>query len=250
MVEVRKATWTGVEWRLLVRVYEGVYHEEAYPVTLTYLGSVDDETEVGKRLRQVLAQVVEELVRRQLRLGSLPPRGMLSNWREIVDRRFPADRLGPIRDLMATLDESVGMMIQTNGHGYYHPIQREPLSARVREVSAAPNPDTPAVKVATPSHPAPVPDASKGHRKSAPPRGDQIGRGGQCVDRPRSSCPEPPAERALLGRRLPGPAPPCDHILGETWRRRKRSHRNAPSCVQPGAFHPYPFDVPFSSAGA
>lgn len=161
MVEVRKAIWTGVEWRLLVRVQEGVYREEAYPVTLTYLGPIEEETEAGKELRHVLAQVVEGLVHRQIRLGSLPPRGMLSNWREIVDRSFTADRLDPVRDLMETLDQRVGMMIQTNGHGYYHPMKREPSRAMPHQVPTQPEPETVVTEVTPRSHPGRVSATAK-----------------------------------------------------------------------------------------
>ncbi len=130
MVKMKDAVWTGGEWRLRFQVREGVYHEEAYPVTLTCLGPIDGADAAADHLHALLAEVVEGLVRRQIRLGSLPPRGMLSNWREIMDRSFGADRLGPIWSLMEILDGSLGLMIGTSRHGYYRARTRRPDAPR------------------------------------------------------------------------------------------------------------------------
>ena len=159
MVKLKDATWTGVEWRLRFRVYEGVYHEEAYPMTLTYLGPIDGDSTTANRLRTMLSEVAEGLVRGQMRLGSLPPRGMLSNWREIMDRSFATDRLDPIWNLMQTLDESLALILQSNGHGYYQARKRGPESW-------APEPNgvgSGALTVAVPenSRPSHVPDGGQ-----------------------------------------------------------------------------------------
>jgi hypothetical protein len=124
MIAVRECRWTGREWHITVDVREGVYRRIDYPVTLTYLGPLP-EGDRGRTLREALRTVMTAAVRAHMRKGSLPPGGLLLNWRRLIDEAFRGDGLDGVRDLANEIDQAVGTVAFAEGHGYFHPFHRE-----------------------------------------------------------------------------------------------------------------------------
>lgn len=121
MIGIDRATWTGREWLFAVNVHEGVYQLSGYPVHLTYLGPLPEGPESAQRRAQ-LSKVIERVVAVHLRKGSLPPRGLVVNWRVLVDDAFSGDALDPVRDSIATVDAATAVVSDGEGHGYFHPF--------------------------------------------------------------------------------------------------------------------------------
>jgi hypothetical protein len=123
MITVDRATWTGREWVFDVGVHEGVYRMARYPVHLTYLGPLPEGPD-RERHQAHLRAIVERVVAIHVRKGALPPRGLVVNWRVLVDDAFPGDELEPVRDGIAEVDTAVGIVSDGEGHGYFHPFYR------------------------------------------------------------------------------------------------------------------------------
>lgn len=140
MIKVVKREWDGRQWRVLLNVQEGVYHHVAYPVLVTYLGPwPTGDAERQATLSEALDHVIHDVAQAHLRKGSLPPGGLLVNWRALLDHRFADDGLSNARALAEWLDAQVGMVSQGEGHGYCHPMRPRPPGEEGSFVS--PDPD-------------------------------------------------------------------------------------------------------------
>jgi hypothetical protein len=123
MIVLTRCDWDGRQWVIRAAVDEGVYHRTAYPVTLTYLGPIP----AGARhdeIKLALERVLLNVLKVHLKKGSLPPGGLLVNWRNLLDHRFSGDGLEAVSDLAAFVDGEVATVAQGEGHGYFHPFAR------------------------------------------------------------------------------------------------------------------------------
>ena len=121
MIVLTRCEWDGRQWLIRAAVDEGVYHRAAYPVTLTYLGPIPSGTRHGE-IKLALERVLLDVLKAHLKKGSLPPGGMLVNWRRLLDHRFVGDGLEGVADLATFVDREVGTVMQGEGHGYFHPF--------------------------------------------------------------------------------------------------------------------------------
>jgi hypothetical protein len=129
VIAVKACQWTGREWAITVVVREGVYRRTDYPVRLVYLGPLPSG-EAAPGVREACRAVVTQAVEAHLRKGSLPPGGLLLNWRRLVDDAFPGDGLDDVRELVRRVDTEVAAVTQGEGHGYFHPFHRPKVPAR------------------------------------------------------------------------------------------------------------------------
>lgn len=138
MITVVRHEWDGRQWHVILNVQEGVYHRPAYPVTVTYLGPWPPSApELHDACSQALDHVIHDVAEAHLRKGSLPPGGLLVNWRALVDHRFSDDALSEARTLAEWLDSQVGTVSQGEGHGYCHPMSPSLAGERPEALSQA-----------------------------------------------------------------------------------------------------------------
>lgn len=121
MIRMAQAEWNGREWHCAFSVNEGVYRRDRYPVIVGYLGHTDDSNVCAG-----FAQVVTGLVHAHLKKGSLPPGGLLINWRREYEHWIsptPPTELDPtIIALGLWVSQQISPIAQGEGHGYYQPL--------------------------------------------------------------------------------------------------------------------------------
>lgn len=80
MVKLRSVQWHDEAWEVRFDIEEGVYRLENYPVRITHLGRTE-----ALGLEDDLARAAQELLRRHMRRGAVPPHAVVVNWSR-VDR--------------------------------------------------------------------------------------------------------------------------------------------------------------------
>jgi hypothetical protein len=74
MVELVALEQRGDAWEATLRIREGVYRLDRYPVIIEHVPAPPPDWD-AQRQRERLAAFVQEAVTRHFRRGSLPPRG-------------------------------------------------------------------------------------------------------------------------------------------------------------------------------
>lgn len=96
LVSVESVEWRRDAWEVHVRVREGVYELNDYPVRITHLARTNSQA-----LRAALADVVRWLVQEHMRRGAVPPHAMVLDWGRVrrVAEKSPPDIRGAIENL-------------------------------------------------------------------------------------------------------------------------------------------------------
>lgn len=87
-VTVNAISETETEWLVDLRVYEGVYRKDHYPVRVVDVPSPPAER-TPELLERQMAEYVLTRARLHMKSGSLPPKGMQVNGHEVWRTEIP-----------------------------------------------------------------------------------------------------------------------------------------------------------------